>query len=290
MRKLFLTIVLLLSAALFGCSHSDKNEGEATAYAPNSDGTGLVSRAVSFDAYDTEGRIEEMIKALQSAEKGKYKAVLPEDSVLSLSYADGELRLKNYAQLEVDDFGLSKVLNRAALVKSFCSIDYIEKVVIELGEADGSELTLTADSFLESFSTEPVRQKMVLYFGAPERDGLIESSDFFETDGSKPAVYWIVERLIEGPGELPGIAIIPPGTKIRSVTLSGGHCVVDLSEEFQNYLNAVPAALTVYSIVNSLTSLSTVNDVEILVEGRREYSYLGFNMNQVFGYYEKLVH
>ena len=290
MRRLFLTIVLLLSALLIGCSHSEKYEGEVLVYAPNADGTGLVSRAMGFAANDTDGRIEEMIKALQSSEKGKYKAVLPEDSVINYSFADGELRLKNYAQLEVNNNGLLKVLNRAALVKSFCGIDAVEKVTVDFGETDGTAITLTADSFLESFSTEPVRQKVMLYFGASERDGLVESTDYFETDGSVPIVYRIVDRLIAGPGELPGIAVIPPETKIRSVTLSGGHCIVDLSEEFMNYLNAVPAALTVYSIVNSLTSLSTVNDVEILVEGRHQYSYLGFDMNQVFSYYEKLVH
>lgn len=292
MKRLVFTIVLILFVTvLLSCSNKEQpDRRDATVYALNPDGNGLTGRAITFAAYDTDGRIGEMIEALKETSQGKYRAALPNRSfVLKYSYSDGVLRLENYGQFEIGLFGLEKSLSRAAVVKSFCSIGAIDAVVFERMGEDGEDVVLGAASYPDTLTFAPVRQKVTLYFGNEERSGLLECTEYLETDGSQSVIYDILYRLIAGPNELPGIAVIPPETKVLGVSISNGHCVVDLDSAFLKELNAVPAALTVYSIVNTLTQLPTVQEVEFTVEGKSIYSYLGFDMNRVFRFHPGLI-
>lgn len=80
-----------------------------------------------------------------------------------------------------------------------------------------------------------------------------------------------VEELINGPmqGEL--MATIPDGTKLLDIDIANGLCRVDLSSEFRDnhWGGSSGEILTVYSLVNTLTQFSTVENVEILVEGEK---------------------
>jgi spore germination protein GerM len=64
---------------------------------------------------------------------------------------------------------------------------------------------------------------------------------------------------------------LPQGTKVRSVTVSDGLATVDLSDEFRTGFRGGSdnEGVTVYSVVNTLTSLPHVERVQILVGGER---------------------
>ena len=60
---------------------------------------------------------------------------------------------------------------------------------------------------------------------------------------------------------------INPSTKIINVMTKDGVCYVNLSEDFLTVVGNVPTKVSVYSIVNSLVELNSVNKVQILVNG-----------------------
>jgi spore germination protein GerM len=76
-----------------------------------------------------------------------------------------------------------------------------------------------------------------------------------------------VQALIEGPGEY-GYAVyrtIPEGTSLRGVSLENGIATVDFSSQFAEAANR---NASVRSVVESLTTLSTIRGVRFEVEGR----------------------
>lgn len=62
---------------------------------------------------------------------------------------------------------------------------------------------------------------------------------------------------------------LPPGTEVLGIAIVDGTATVDFSEELRTGFRGGSdnEQLTVYSIVNTLTSLPTIERVQILVEG-----------------------
>jgi germination protein M len=65
---------------------------------------------------------------------------------------------------------------------------------------------------------------------------------------------------------------IPDGTKVLSLNLVGDTLTVDLSKEFKDNINLGSGyeTMMVYSIVNSLTEISTIKKVQFKIEGNIE--------------------
>ena len=66
---------------------------------------------------------------------------------------------------------------------------------------------------------------------------------------------------------------LPSGTKILSISTKDGICYVNLNEGFLEQGYNVTEAVTIYSIVDSLTELSGIVKVQILVNGETNLVY-----------------
>lgn len=70
---------------------------------------------------------------------------------------------------------------------------------------------------------------------------------------------------------------LPEGTKLLGAKVEGGIATVDLSREFQQNFGGGTAGeqMTLYSIVNSLTTLPNITGVQFLLEGEKQEAILG---------------
>ncbi|SHI50998.1 Sporulation and spore germination [Geosporobacter subterraneus DSM 17957] len=118
---------------------------------------------------------------------------------------------------------------------------------------------------------DKTKYEMNLYFGSPDYKQLvIEKRIIVSEELSEEKV--IVEELIKGPRNKVLRASIPPETRLLSVNTTEGICYVNLSNEFLNtyrWSQQMNEAITIWSIVNSLTELNEVQGVQILVEGNK---------------------
>ena len=74
-----------------------------------------------------------------------------------------------------------------------------------------------------------------------------------------------------------------PETKVLSVTINDGICYVNLNETFLTQLNNASAEVVIYSVVNSLIELPSVNKVQISVNGKTDVLYREtVNLSTVF--------
>ena len=80
----------------------------------------------------------------------------------------------------------------------------------------------------------------------------------------------IVEELIRGPEQAGRAAVLPSGTKLLNVSVSENVCYVNFDAEFLNNTLSVNEYLPIYAVVNSLCVSSTVNKVQITVNGSQD--------------------
>ncbi len=240
-----------------------------------------------------EGQIEEMLSCLvgSSSEKLEYKNLsLMGISVLHHEVDNGALVLDlsdGYKNLSVSQ----EVLVRAAIVCSLTQIEGVNTVEITV---EGSPLydnlnnlvgRMSADQFINNLGKEISTYEMAdltLYFANEAGDGLIEVNRKMAYNTNIPLERLVVEQLILGPGMDVSGEVFPtinPDTQIVSVRTRDGICYVNLNDSFLTQIYNVSADVTIYSIVNSLAELGTVNKVQLSINGdtsgtyREKYSF-----------------
>jgi germination protein M len=127
---------------------------------------------------------------------------------------------------------------------------------------------MNADQFINNTGNEInnyLTGTMTLYFTNETGDGLImvNRSRLYHSNISLEKL--VVEELIKGPDSADVYPTINPTTRIISVTVKDAVCYVNLDDQFLIRTNNVKEEIAIYSIVNSLAELGTVNKVQIII-------------------------
>lgn len=188
---------------------------------------------------------------------------------------------------------------RAGLIKTLSQIDDVKYFSFYVdGEdakyKDGSLIGLQSEEdFVDenSDSIPTVKFRDVnLYFANQSGDALVKKTETVAYSKQTPIEKVIVEQLIRGPVDNSMNATLPLDVKLLSITVSNGVCYVNLSSNFLTEMVNVSNDIPVFSIVNSLTSLSNIDSVKILVNGQSAKFYKEtINLDVNFKYNEEIV-
>ncbi|NLW63454.1 MAG: GerMN domain-containing protein [Syntrophomonadaceae bacterium] len=115
---------------------------------------------------------------------------------------------------------------------------------------------------------ETVKIKVQLYFARQNGDGLaVEEREIPKVTGIARAT---MEELLKGPNTEDLKSALPAGTRLLDINITPeGTCIVDFSSHITEVSGSRAEALAVFSIVNTLSQFSTVNNVSFLVEGKK---------------------
>ncbi|HAU87327.1 MAG TPA: hypothetical protein DCW90_18135 [Lachnospiraceae bacterium] len=286
--KIIIVLLCFISVlALMGCNkkeHSENKKNEYEIYYCNSEETELVSASYEAKATDAMDLISELIDAMSKVPKSlQYKKVKP-DNVELLTFElndDGQLILhfnSNYSNLT----GISEIFLRAAVVKMMCQIKGVECVEIYVEDqplmqsADKPYGFETAEDFIDNTGRETNFSQnvtMSLYFANKKGNRLKEVDVSVTYDGTISLEQLIIQRLIDGPGVIKNIeneevkATIPKGTVVQKTAIREGVCYVYLNKKFMNKLPDITDEVAIYSIVNSLCEMSSINKVQFMIDG-----------------------
>ena len=111
----------------------------------------------------------------------------------------------------------------------------------------------------------------MLYFLDSNGTELVPEYRYVPLESIKNDMYkTIVEELIKGSNNSDYISPIPKNTKINSIKCEGNKVILDLSSEYsQDGEKSEEQLGKVYSIVNSLTEIKEIEEVEIQVDGEK---------------------
>ena len=284
MKKLKIFLLLLLAAMLVtGCSEEAIPEGSTVIYQLNKEETTLVPVAYEMTGDSVEVQIEEFLAELEDVpESVDLRRTIPEN-VKILNYVLDGTQL--YIDFSAEYLSLPKtteVLIRAAVVKTMVQIEEISFVGIRINgeplkDSKGNSIGLmNENTFLDNMGSEEHATKietLTLYFANKAGDKLKKQSSVIEYNANMPIEKVVVEQLIAGPAKKGYYATIPKDTKVMSVTTKDGVCYVNLDTGFTAQGYDVLGTVTIYSIVNSLTELPGITDVQILVNGETSVTY-----------------
>jgi germination protein M len=107
-----------------------------------------------------------------------------------------------------------------------------------------------------------------------------------------------VNQWLMGPvgGTADAYTAVSPETKLLDINIKNGIATVDLSKEFLEPYSNVAAETALYGLVNTVAQFSTVEIVQIRVEGKDLVSYRGLDLkelrfrNDLIGYSSGLVY
>ena len=298
-KKLIALLMVICTCAtmLVGCSKTSKEKGPYIYYlTAANDGIGQEKCDLKSDTVN--GQIDEMIEGLcADPQSVELKRTIP-SSVKLMDYEIDDSTLVLYFNREYSDVGgYKEVLIRAAIVKTLLQIDGIDGISFyvagsPLVDVNGSLVgIMTADTFIEDFSEdtkELAKATMALYFASADGQALVKRNVdvYYNTNVSMERL--IVEHLLQGPenNNVTGniIGTMPSDTKLKSISVNDGVCYVRFDSGFLNGNTAVSNKVMLYSIVDSLTELDSINKVQISVETGSttldsQVQALGFELN-----------
>ena len=278
----FLPVLLFLFS---GCGRNAQEETESgqafEVYYLNREETTLSSETVYLDEELTQDeQISALLTALQTA---------PEDVSLKAS-AGTSFQINGYKvdegqlNIDVDESyrklpATTEVLVRASLVRTFVQAEGINHILMtvageSLTDTSGTAVgPMTADTFIDNAGDAINPNEMVtltLYFANETGDRLVETTRTLEYNSNISVERLVVDCLVNGPDTDQAFPTINPNTKVLGVTSRDGICYVNLDETFLTQVYTVTPEVVIYSITNSLVELTSVNKVQISINGQTD--------------------
>lgn len=302
-RWIYGLLLLLALAALTGCRRKDVN-GETEAgtyeiYYLNSSMTRMEPQEYTMPPKpegeamsDMDWKITCLLEQLrtvpkdldrQSAvpEKVGFERYKLEETVLSL-YFDNNYTMMNPTR---------EILCRASLVKTLTQAEGVDYVAIYTAEQPLMDSTgvpvgaMTGSDFIDNISNINTFEKteLTLYFADETGEKLVREQREVVHSVNTSLEKLVVEQLIAGPDRPGTNATLPKDTKLLNVSVNENVCYLNFDSSFLNNALEVREYIPIYSIVNSLAAVSSINKVQIAVNGSQDVMFRdSISLNQLF--------
>lgn len=276
---LFLLSVFILSACSNNQGKVDNLETQKSVenyiYYVDKNETKIVGQPYIPKGTTTEELIEEYLEALNvEPEDISLKKSKPEGIIIDDSLINEDNTLSIYFNSEYSNMtAITEVLCRASYVKTLCQIEGIEYVEFYVGGQilkgiNDKPLSMRADDFINDTSAEAVY--VTVYFANKKGTALVESHLEIRNAGNIAVEKLILDRLIEGPvieNQDSMLKTLPADTQLIKVTTKDGICYVDFNDKFLSATEGIKPEIVIYSVVNSLVELSSINKVQFTIDG-----------------------
>ena len=277
MKKFFSVLLLMAAAFLFASCGTGEKESKYYIEYLNKDKTGIVQAEYEPVAEDTDGLINEFLAALCSEpDDVDCRKPIPNDVEITKYSLDGALLTLYFDADYLKMNEVEEVLCRAAIVRTMTQINGVDCLSFyvdekSLTDANGKIIgTIYADSFVENpgeqINSSP-KTTLTLYFSSKDGTKLVPETREVHYSSNISLEKLVMEQLMEGPKTKKKLATIPTGTKLITITVVDGVCYVNMDETFQNQNQEISEQVVLYSIVDSLTELSSVDKVQISING-----------------------
>lgn len=274
-------LVIMCICCLAGCGKKQAVSDDGfKLYYLNKDENKLITTDYEVKSDDVMQQIAEVMDAVnQVSDKINCVNALPE----SVRIQDWALKEQNLSiSFSVEYLNMKRtreIMCRAALVLTLSQIQGVDYVTFNVGQESLKDSTgepvgvMKAADFVDSSGSSINTYQSVesvLYFGNENGDKLREKNDKGIYSENISMERYILDKLIKGPDEKNLVRTVPANTKIISVSTKDGICYVNFDSSFLTESVDVSDEVEIYSIVNSLCELNTVNKVQFSINGETD--------------------
>ena len=290
-----LTLVLL--SGMTGCAREEKEDSGLLLYYLNEDLSSLNTLSYLMEDGKSKADLspqemaDDMLEQLATP-SGDVRSITPIQNftVTGTTLQNGTLTVflsSDYEELET----VREILTRAALVNTLCQIDGVDSVSFLCGDhpltnEDGSVVTaMNSDMFIFNSGKEIMNYEKVrlhLYFANEDGDQLVDTYRNVVYNSNISMERLVVEQVLKGPNSDVVFPTLNPAAKVLSVTTRDGVCYVNLDQAFLTEPYGVTSQVAIYSLVNSLTELSSVSAVQITIEGKTGKAFMDSSLSSAF--------
>lgn len=290
-----LTLVLL--SGMTGCAREEKEDSGLLLYYLNEDLSSLSTLSYLMEDGKSKADLspqemaDDMLEQLATP-SGDVRNIAPIQNftVTGTTLQNGTLTVflsSDYEELET----VREILTRAALVNTLCQIDGVDSVSFLCGDhpltnEDGSVVTaMNSDMFIFNSGKEIMNYEKVrlhLYFANEDGDQLVDTYRNVVYNSNISMERLVVEQVLKGPNSDVVFPTLNPASKVLSVTTRDGVCYVNLDQAFLTEPYGVTSQVAIYSLVNSLTELSSVSAVQITIEGKTGKAFMDSSLSSAF--------
>ena len=290
-----LTLVLL--SGMTGCAREEKEDSGLLLYYLNEDLSSLNTLSYLMEDGKSKADLspqemaDDMLEQLATP-SGDVRSIAPIQNftVTGTTLQNGTLTVflsSDYEELET----VREILTRAALVNTLCQIDGVDSVSFLCGDhpltnEDGSVVTaMNSDMFIFNSGKEIMNYEKVrlhLYFANEDGDQLVDTYRNVVYNSNISMERLVVEQVLKGPNSDVVFPTLNPAAKVLSVTTRDGVCYVNLDQAFLTEPYGVTSQVAIYSLVNSLTELSSVSAVQITIEEKTGKAFMDSSLSSAF--------
>lgn len=290
-----LTLVLL--SGMTGCAREEKEDSGLLLYYLNEDLSSLNTLSYLMEDGKPKADLspqemaDDMLEQLATP-SGDVRSIAPIQNftVTGTTLQNRTLTVflsSDYEELET----VREILTRAALVNTLCQIDGVDSVSFLCGDhpltnEDGSVVTaMNSDMFIFNSGKEIMNYEKVrlhLYFANEDGDQLVDTYRNVVYNSNISMERLVVEQVLKGPNSDVVFPTLNPASKVLSVTTRDGVCYVNLDQAFLTEPYGVTSQVAIYSLVNSLTELSSVSAVQITIEGKTGKAFMDSSLSSAF--------
>ena len=278
------------------CAKGGADKSGIRIYYLNKADYGIKEQEYVPEANDRDRIIEELIaKLCVQPKEMTLRAPISGFRLLS-SETKGRIVTLNFSGEYYDLSAVEEVLTRTAVVNTMCSFAEVDGVyfLVEgeaFHDADGEEPGVMEPSqFIYNSYTEMrnyERVRLHLYFAGETGDRLVDAFRTVVYNSNMPLERIVLEQVILGPNGSFAYPTVNSETRVINVTTRDRCCYINLSSDFLYGQPDVTAQTAIYSIVNSLCELPSVESVQISVEGNADVTFMesislmgSFSMNR----------
>lgn len=280
-RLVYGTLLLLMVWMMAGCS-VDEDTQEVYNYKIfylNTAMTRLAPQDYETKTTDQDALVKELLDQFMVVPKDLDSQAALSDKVSLTKYQKEDVVLYLYFDAGYgsrSNMNTSReILCRAALAKTLTQIPGIEYINIYVGDqplldGQGNPVgMMTGSDFVESISDVNAFEKseLVLFFADETGEKLVREERSVVHNVNTSLEKLIIEELIKGPEQEGNYRTLTGDTKLLNVSVNENICYVNFDSAFLNNAIEVKEYIPIYSIVNSLSELTSVNKVQISVNG-----------------------
>lgn len=300
MKKIIsLMLVAVMMVTLLSACGDDTLKYSAKLYFVNSDSTELVQETREISIPEDLSIAECVVKELLSGPKNpEYKAIIPKEATLNEVTLAGNLVIVDFSKEVYPETDADMILLSTSILRTVTEIEGITRLLItvegkDFETTDGDIIGIMDKEDIVYDTTPEIKQQqyITLYFADKDSASLVEEKRKITVNEKEKPEMQALKELIKGPENKELNRTIAAETKILSVETKEGVCFVNLSQEFiaRHPGGTMGEQLTIYSIVNTITSIEGIEKVQFLIEGQKHESFIHMLINEPFTRDESLI-